>query len=89
VIETFAPQQVELPIVTPVSLRLTRWPAVAAKARRAFSLGAVVVTVTGSPPATIVVGTLPVTLRVLTAPPAAAERTTVRGPSAVGVTVPE
>jgi hypothetical protein len=51
--ETLAEEYAEDPIVTFVSLRLTRTPAVPSKVRRAFSSGAVVVTVTGSPPGTM------------------------------------
>src|SRR5215208_1679440 len=46
---TFDEQQVELPIVTPVSFRLTRWPATPVKVRAAFWPGAVVVTLVGAP----------------------------------------
>jgi hypothetical protein len=53
VIETLRLPVVDVPIVTPLTFRLTRWPAVPANVSVAFSLATVVVTVTGAPPATM------------------------------------
>src|SRR5215212_10974164 len=46
---TFDEQQVEVPMVTPLSFRLTRWPATPVKVRAAFWPGAVVDTLVGAP----------------------------------------
>jgi hypothetical protein len=53
VIETLRLPVVDVPIVTLLTFRLTRWPAVPANVSVAFSLATVVVTVTGAPPATM------------------------------------
>ena len=52
-IETFALQQVELPIVTLVIFRKTRWAAAPSNVTLAFWPGVVVVTLTAGPPGTI------------------------------------
>jgi hypothetical protein len=53
VIETFRLPVVDVPIVTPVTLRLMRWPEVPAKVTVAFSFATVVVITTGDPPTTM------------------------------------
>src|SRR5919108_6213534 len=64
-------ETVLLLIVTPVIVRLTRPPATPSNVRRAFSPGAVVVTVTAGPPGTITTGTLVTSLTVTVALPVA------------------
>src|SRR6185503_10318879 len=77
-------------IDTPLSARLMRSPAVPPKRSWAFSPGAVVVTVTGGPPALIGYAcvALPVMLRVLELPPTVAVTEKVTDPRAAGVNVP-
>jgi hypothetical protein len=53
-IETLMPQQSDVPMVTPLTSRLTRWPATPPNDTRAFCPGTVVAAVTGAPPGTIV-----------------------------------
>ena len=54
-IETFVLQHVDVPTVTCVSSRLTRSPAVPAKASEAVPPAEAIVTVTGAPPGVIAV----------------------------------
>ncbi len=77
-------------IVTPEIPRLMRSPAVPLKRSSAFSPGDVVVTLTGGPPALIGYAcvALPVTLRVVDAPPTEAVTENVTAPRSAGVKVP-
>ena len=84
-IETFALQQAFVPMLTAESFRLTRCPAVPANARRASSPDAVVVTVTGAPPAEIDLGTVPIAVRTSDEPPASPLTVIESGPSLLGV----
>src|SRR5919108_5843507 len=87
-IETRALQQVDVPMVTPLTRRLTRCSAVPVKARSASPPESAIVTVTGSPSGTIVIGTTPETDRVAVDPPVVAETVTRRGPSLSGTKTP-
>jgi len=89
-IEIFAEEQQEVPIVTSESLRLTRSPARASKRSLASSPGDVVVTVTGSPPGTMVGAkvAVPATARVSEPPGAVAVARNWTAPAVVGVKLP-
>ena len=68
--------------------RLTRRPACPEKRSSASSPGLAIATLTGAPPATIVLGIVPETVWVSLAPPALAVVRMVTGPSVAGVYVP-